>query len=204
MRMREIGIFCLFGMVVLWFTVGQRRAPAQFRRPGIPGKIFAKTVKTEGRTAKTYKTGYYRSSRSSRMVTRTPQMRIPAGKFGLELSDGSRLIGVPAKTWSATLKSRFGIVTIPRDEIARIDTNAGEIRVYLKNGDRVSGTWVSKSMRFETQFGALTLPASSLVRLIAGESTQPLRSGRTSYVTPVRTKTVKRPVRRVKTERKTR
>ena len=97
--------------------------------------------------------------------TRSAKPWIPVGKFGLELKNGSRIVGVPSKTWSAMLKTRFGKVTIPRDRISKIETTAGEVRVYLKNGDRVSGALLSGTMEFVTRFGRLSVPLNELIRL---------------------------------------
>lgn len=91
---------------------------------------------------------------------------IPAGKFGLQLSDGTRIIGVPAKGWSASIKTSFGTVSIPLAQIHHVAT-AGEkgVTVHLKNGDRVSGKFIATKLRFETAFGVLEIPSSDLVRL---------------------------------------
>ncbi|MFQ5733129.1 MAG: hypothetical protein ACE5KM_14400 [Planctomycetaceae bacterium] len=177
MHIREIVIVSLVGVVIASFVVSRQSAPAQekTRRRFPRGKTVAKTFYRY----KTKTAPYYRPSKSyPGMIPqqRTSALRIAAGQFGLELTDGTRLVGVPEKSWAATVKSRFGTVTIPRNEIAGIETVDGKVRVYLKNGDRVSGTWASSTMRFETQFGALTVPASSMVRLITGSSTQQMRS----------------------------
>lgn len=91
---------------------------------------------------------------------------IPAGKFGLLLKDGTRIIGVPARNWAAKINTSFGIVNIP---IARIHHVAASgksgVSIHLKNGDRVSGKLIAQTMRFETEFGALAVPATDIERL---------------------------------------
>lgn len=93
-----------------------------------------------------------------------PSFPIPKGKFGISLKDGTKMIGVP-KAKTVTLKTSFGIATIPRTQISKIQTVKGETRVYLLNGDRVSGKWVTTVMQFETRFGMLAVPVRSLVWL---------------------------------------
>ena len=95
-----------------------------------------------------------------------PVWKIPAGKFGLQLNDGLRIIGQPAKGWSTTLRTSFGTVTIPLAQITRLEpAGNGQFSAFLKNGDRVTGTLVSKVLSFETQFGTMTVPTPDLVRL---------------------------------------
>ena len=93
-----------------------------------------------------------------------PSFSIPKGKYGIGLNDGTKVIGIPKAT-SVTLKTSFGNVTIPRDKISKIESVKNEIRVHLVNGDRVSGKWVTTVMQFDTQFGTLAIPVSSLVWL---------------------------------------
>ena len=84
----------------------------------------------------------------------------------MQLKNGMRIIGQPAKGWSATLKTSFGTVAIPLAQITRLEPSAnGQYSAFLKNGDRVSGVLVSKVLSFETQFGSLTVPTLDLVRL---------------------------------------
>lgn len=93
---------------------------------------------------------------------------IPVGKFGLVLNDGTRVIGVPSKRWAATLKTRFGRVTIPHEQLAGVvPFGGGEIRILLTNGDRISGTFATASLLFETPLGLLNVPTKSLVSMRA-------------------------------------
>ena len=63
----------------------------------------------------------------------------------LKLKNGTRIIGRPAKGWSATLKTSFGTVTVPLEQISRIArAGNGQFSAFLKNGDRVTGVLVSK------------------------------------------------------------
>ena len=95
-----------------------------------------------------------------------PVWIIPAGQYGLQLKNGTRIIGQPAKGWSATLKTSFGTVTIPLAQITRLEpAGNGQYSAFLKNGDRVTGQLVSKVLSFETQFGSLMVPTPDLVRL---------------------------------------
>jgi hypothetical protein len=101
-------------------------------------------------------------SRSSQ----TPQWTIPVGEYGLELADGTRMVGRPAKNWTARIATGFGTVTIPLAQIAHIaPAGKGQFAAYLKNGDRVSGSLVSNSMKFETRFGTLSVAAADIARL---------------------------------------
>ena len=98
-----------------------------------------------------------------------PVWKIPAGKYGLRLKDGLRIIGQPAKGWSAMLKTSFGTVTIPLAQITRLEpAGNGQFSAYLKTGDRVTGVLVSKVLSFETAFGTMTVPTLDLVRLSSG------------------------------------
>ena len=98
--------------------------------------------------------------------------KIPSGKYGLQLANGTRVIGRPAAGWSARFKTAFGAVAIPLPQISHIAPNgAGQFSAHLKNGDRVTGTFVSATLRFETQFGTLQVAASEIVRLLS--SNQP-------------------------------
>lgn len=91
---------------------------------------------------------------------------IPAGHFGLILHEGNRIVGKPAKGWGATIKTVFGTVTIPLTQIRRIDSlKTGGVAITLINGDRVSGTLTSKTLKFVTQFGTLTVPSSDILAL---------------------------------------
>ena len=109
-----------------------------------------------------------RASGSRRMPTARPVIRIPSGKFGLVLDDGSRVIGTPSRDWAATVTTAFGKVTIPLDQISRVvNSNAG-VQISLTNGDRVSGAFVSRTMTFQTAFGALTVPQQSIIRMATG------------------------------------
>ena len=95
-----------------------------------------------------------------------PVWKIPAGKYGLQLNDGTRIIGQPAKGWSAMLKTSFGTVTIPLAQITSLEpTGNGQFSAFLKNGDRVTGVLVSTVLSFETDFGTMTVPTPDLVRL---------------------------------------
>ena len=122
-----------------------------------------------------------------------PTFQVPKGKFGIVLKDGTKMIGVPAKSWSATLQTQFGMVTIPRDQIASIEVVNGLARIHLTNGDRVSGQLTSAVLKFETSYGELTVNAGELVRMGTGA----LRIGTTSPVAggarPVRSSTPPRP-----------
>ena len=95
--------------------------------------------------------------------------KIPAGRFGVQVADGTRIIGKPAAGWQATLKTGFGTVNIPLDQIGRIETsNTLGVSIYLKSGDRVSGKLLSAAIPFETRFGALRIPATDL-RLLSSD-----------------------------------
>ena len=120
-----------------------------------------------------------------------PVWKIPAGKFGLQLNNGTRIIGQPAKGWSATLKTSFGTVTIPLAQITRLEpTGKGQFSAYLKTGDRVTGVLVSKVLSFETAFGTMTVPTQDLVRLCS--ATPAKRSS-----VPARTSTTRKRVRKL-------
>lgn len=95
---------------------------------------------------------------------------IPAGRFGLILDDGTRMIGILPERWSGKFQTRFGPVSIPRDRLASIEPVASEVRVVLTNGDSLSGTFASKALVFETRFGTLKFPMKSLVRLDARQA----------------------------------
>lgn len=118
-----------------------------------------------------------RSPRRSR--PQQPKWDIPVGEYGLELADGTRMVGRPAKDWSARIATAFGTVTIPLTQIAHIaPAKDGQFAAYLKNGDRVTGTLVSRTMRFETKFGTLSVAATHIARL---------RSSNPATVQPVST-----------------
>lgn len=103
-----------------------------------------------------------------------PVWEIPVGKYGLQLNDGTKVIGIPGKGWSASVKTGFGTVTIPRDQIDRIEPAAnGEFSIHLKNGDRVTGGLVSARLPFDTSFGTLDVPCKTVVRLAS--ATPPAR-----------------------------
>ena len=123
----------------------------------------------------------FRSRPSAAPAAPKPVWKIPAGKYGLQLKNGTRIIGQPAKGWSATLKTSFGTVTIPLAQITRLEpAGNGQYSAFLKNGDRVTGVLVSKVLSFKTQFGSLMVPTPDLVRLssataVAKSSPAPLR-----------------------------
>ena len=105
-------------------------------------------------------------------VVPKPVWKIPAGKYGLHLKNGTRILGRPVKGWSAKLKTNFGTVSIPLAQIARLDSAGnGQCSVFLKNGDRVSGILVSNVLSFETEFGTMTVPTADLVRLSSATPT---------------------------------
>jgi hypothetical protein len=107
-----------------------------------------------------------RGMRSRRVSRQQPQWIVPSGEYGLELADGTRMIGRPAKDWSARITSAFGTVTIPLTQIAHLaPAGNGQFAAYLKNGDRVTGSLVSNTMRFETKFGTLSVAATDIARL---------------------------------------
>lgn len=100
----------------------------------------------------------------------TPQLAtnynwIPKGKFGVIFDNGDRVIGVPSQDWSASVRTGFGQVTVPRNQLASMDVYVGEVQLHLNNGDRVSGTLLSKIMVFETKFGQMRIPAERIVNL---------------------------------------
>lgn len=106
---------------------------------------------------------------SRRVRRRTSQpvvWQIPPGKFGLMLNDGTRLIGRPAKDWTAAIRTGFGLAVIPLAQIRSIESaGAQSVAIHLKNGDRVSGPLVSTNIPFETAYGNLNVPSADLVRL---------------------------------------
>lgn len=94
---------------------------------------------------------------------------IPAGKFGLQLSDGTRLIGQPGQNWSLHLKTNFGTSTVPLSQVDTVvSKNAGTVVVHLTNGDRLTGRLLANTIPYVTQFGTLTVPSSALVALQRG------------------------------------
>lgn len=95
--------------------------------------------------------------------TAAAKWNIPSGHFGLILHEGNRIVGKPAKGWGATIKTVFGTVTIPLDKVRQIDARkTGGVTITLVNGDRISGTLTSKTLKFVTQFGTLTVPSSDI------------------------------------------
>jgi hypothetical protein len=110
-----------------------------------------------------------------------PQWTIPVGEFGLELADGTRMVGRPAKDWTARVATGFGTVTIPLVQIAQIaPAGKGQFAAYLTNGDRVSGSLVSNAMKFETKFGTLSVAAADIARLRSSHAAitpQPVAGG---------------------------
>lgn len=94
-----------------------------------------------------------------------PMFKIPNGKFGLVLKDGTKMIGVPAKSWFATIQAEFGMATIPREQISSIGVANGGVRIHLTNGDRVSGRLTSPVMQFETSYGLMTVGAADLIKM---------------------------------------
>jgi len=94
------------------------------------------------------------------------QWSIPTGEYGLELANGMRMVGRPAKDWTARITTTFGAVVIPLAQIAHIaPAGNGQFSAYLKNGDRVTGSLVSNTMTFETKFGPLSIAAADIARL---------------------------------------
>jgi hypothetical protein len=78
-------------------------------------------------------------------------------------------------------------VNIPLAQIALLaPAGNGQFSVFLTNGDRVTGSLVSKMMNFETKFGTLTVAAADISRL---------RSSIPSATVPA---TVSRKIRRAK------
>ena len=122
---------------------------------------------------------------SSRPLPQEEVWKIPQGKFGLEFKDNLRMIGRPAKGWSVTLKTGFGTVTIPLAQVNKLEpAGEGKFAAHLRNGDRVTGELVSKTLAFETDYGTLTVPSSELVRFSTAKPVQPTVPGST---TPVKT-----------------
>jgi hypothetical protein len=107
-----------------------------------------------------------------------PRWEVPAGMYGLQLADGTRMVGRPASGWSATLKTTYGTITIPLTQIAHIvPAGNGQFAAYLKTGDRVTGALVSPSLQFETQFGMLKVAAADMVRLLSSSAAVRVPSG---------------------------
>lgn len=113
-----------------------------------------------------FKSGQSISSMGGRRTAPAEVWTIPAGKYGLRLQDGTRMIGTPAKGWSVKLKSSFGPVDIPLSQIARLAPGKdGQLSAHLKNGDRVSGIALSKELQYETRYGVLTIQCRDIARL---------------------------------------
>lgn len=127
---------------------------------------------------------YSRPRRSQPRAAQSPRptktaYTIPAGKFGLQLNDGTRLIGLPGGHWLVTLKTGFGLSTIPLAQVQSIVAKSGGlVCVHLTNGDRLTGSLVSKSIPYNTRFGSLNVPSSALVSLQRGGTSVAGNSGR--------------------------
>ena len=100
---------------------------------------------------------------------------IPAGKLGLVLDDGTRVIGELPKNSPLDLKTRVGRIVVPHNELVRVVPSGNRFQVLLKNGDRITGTLPTGRLLFETQHGPLTVAAKSLVSLTTGP-TESLKS----------------------------
>jgi len=92
------------------------------------------------------------------------------GEFTISLKDGTRLIGRPVELTHFAVGTSFGDVRIPLTVIAGMQTvpKRAEMKIRFHNGDLVSGTLKTKTMRFKTAYGEIRIPLSAVVEFHQG------------------------------------
>lgn len=109
-------------------------------------------------------------------------------QLAVELSDGSRLIGVPTIT-SAPIVTTVGKFAVPLEQIATMtfsDDHEG-ISVALVNGDRLTGVHALSGLRLKGLFGDVTVNPALIRKIVcmggnaAGNLSANLRKGLLLY-----------------------
>lgn len=93
-------------------------------------------------------------------------------RFAMSLKDGSRLVGKPVGMAQVAVTTSFGKVEIPIGQIQGIQSRPGSVRVKIRfrNGDVLSGTMKSQSIRFKTDYGEITIPVTAVVHMQLGSA----------------------------------
>ena len=101
-------------------------------------------------------------------------------KLALELTDGSRVIGVPLIS-IIPLKTDYGSVDLKLDIIESIDfpENGETVSVSFSNGDQLKGTIDADAIELETLFGKYSIALEHVVSLevYGGDSSAILKKG---------------------------
>jgi hypothetical protein len=95
----------------------------------------------------------------------------PSGRYALVLNDGTRLFGMPGDRKTVPFECVLGHVEVPMGSIHTIEFvvdvhGAKSHRVRFHNGDVMTGVvgpW--ENVKFQTQYGELTVPLASMVRM---------------------------------------
>ena len=98
----------------------------------------------------------------------------PRVRLALDLSEGSRIIGIPIDATFA-LQSEFGRVELPFAEttLVAFHKDRKRVTVVLLNGDRISGTFELGKFRLATAFGDITIDVLFLDRIVCAARPTP-------------------------------
>lgn len=99
----------------------------------------------------------------------------------VELSKGSRIAGKADGTKQFILKTSFGEVAIPIEQVASVQFKGDLAVVRFCNGDQLTGTLKTMDMRIETVLGEMTVPFKLVTRCnINGPLSKPKVTARAS------------------------
>jgi hypothetical protein len=104
-------------------------------------------------------------------------------RIRVQLIDSSQLVGQIDATTPLVVRSKFGEVKIPLDDIALIDpaVDDGEWRVTLVGGDRLTGALKLTGVKLKTAFGEVALDDKKISAIESGKLiTQQIAVARTS------------------------
>ena len=105
----------------------------------------------------------------------------PSQGVVLQMNDGTRLVVTPGWKWTANLRTVFGPANIPLSRIRRIERRGKQrFVVHLKNGDRITGQLLVRTIDIPTRYGILTVPTGSVVS-IATDASERRKTARTDF-----------------------
>lgn len=110
----------------------------------------------------------------------------PAERFAVEMTDGSRVLGVP-DIEKIKLHTSYADVDLAMDRIATLQFGAekdGDVQVTFRNGDELHGSLDAKEIALNTSFGKIAIPVA-VIRGIryAGTGAAALPDGAVLYYT---------------------